>query len=795
VTEQALDLGRFVGRSVRRAEDPRLLTGRGRYTDDVDLPGMLELMFVRSPLPHARIKAIDASSALASPGVERVLTIEDLDRLGLGDLPITSIAPGQRMKSFPLLARGRVRFVGEPVAVVAAESRYLAEDAAELVEVDYEPLEVVTDPIEALEPGAPLIHEEWGDNVIARMVQESGDVDRAIAEADVVVRERLKSHRYTSMPLETRAALAHLEPHGVLTVRISSQAPHRARTHLAELLGWPEHRLRVLTPDVGGGFGLKEHAYAEEALTAALAVETRRPVKWVEDRREHFLASLHAREQLHEVELAARSDGTIVALRDRVVADQGARPERIGVGPLGATLAALPGPYRIEHYRAEGIAVATNKVPSGGYRGFGQTQAVFALERAVDRLARALELDPAELRRRNFIGPEEFPFTSAAGMTYDSGDYATALDQALELAEYEHWRERRAEARAEGRFLGIGICSYVEATGLAPSKMMAQMGMRMGGYEHVTVEMDPQGRVTVATGMMSTGQGHETTLAQLCADALGIGLDDVIVLQGDTSMTPYAPAGSIGSRGAAVGGAAVLLASGRLKERLRQIGAHMLEAHHDDVEVAEGRAFIRGAPDRVTPIAKIAEAAHLAHDLPDGHAPGLVEQEAYDPPGITFAYATHVAVVEIDPDTGGLAFHRYAIVHDCGTAINPMVVDGQVIGGVAQGIGGAVLEELVYTEDGQPATTSFMDYLLPTAAEIPEVELGRTVTPSPIVPGGMKGAGEGGAIAPPAVVANAVEDALLPLGVEITETPLSPSRIWELMDAARTAGAKGSGRS
>jgi aerobic carbon-monoxide dehydrogenase large subunit len=784
MTVGAPESDRFVGRSVRRTEDPRLLTGRGRYTDDVDLPGTLELAFVRSPLPHARIVRIDAARALAVPGVERVLTIGDLDERGLGELPITSIQPGQRCVSYPLLARERVRFVGDPVAVVVAEDRYLAEDAAELVEVEYEPLEVVTDPVAALEPDAPRLYDDWADNVIVTLLNEKGDAARAIGAADVVVRERLRSHRYTSVPLETRAAVAYVEPGGVLTVRLSSQAPHRARTNLAELLGWPEHRLRVLTPDVGGGFGLKDHAYAEEALAAVLAIQTGRPVKWVEDRREHFLGSVHAREQLHDVELAANSDGTIVALRDRIVADYGGRLERVGVGPLATTLVSMPGPYRFQDYRVEGVAVATNKVPSGGYRGFGITQAAFVMERAMDRLARALELDPAELRRRNFVRPDEFPYSSASGLEYDSGDYETALDRALELVGYERWRARQAELREQGRYVGIGLCSYVELTGFAPSTLLGLIGMNVGGYENVTVTMDPHGRVTVATGMMSTGQGHQTTLGQLCADALGVPLEDIVVVQGDTARTPYAATGSIGSRGATVGGPAVLLAGGRLKAKLGQIGAHMLEAHPDDVEVSEGRVFVRGSSDRAIPVAKVAEAAHLAHDLPEGVTPGLAEQEAYDPLNLAFAFATHATVVEVDIETGRLTFHEYAVVHDCGTVINPMIVEGQMVGGVAQGIGGTLLEELVYTDEGQLATTSFMDYMIPTAVEIPDVALDHTETPSPHVPGGMKGAGEGGAIAPPAAVANAVEDALHPLGVSITETPLTPAKLWQLLDAA-----------
>lgn len=771
----------LVGRSVPRREDPRLLTGRARFVDDVDLPGTVHLAFARSPLPHAAIRAVDTSAARALPGVHAAWTIADVDARGLGDLPIVSVQPGQRCLSHPVLARERVRYVGEPLAVVAADDRYLAEDAVESIELDLEPLPAVTDATAAMRPDAPLLHPDWGDNGIVTLVAESGDVERSFADADVVVRERLRSHRYTSMPMETRGAMAHVEADGTLVVRISTQAPHRVRTDFANRLGWPEGRLRVVCDHVGGGFGLKDNPYEEEVLVAAMAVALGRPVKWIEDRHESFVASVHAREQLHDVELAARADGTLLGMRDRILGDHGARLARVGVGPLATTLISLPGPYRMDSYRAEATAVATNKVPSGGYRGFGMTQAAFVTERMMDRLARELDLDPAELRRRNLIRPEELPATSPAGMAYDSGDYPAALDRALELVEYDARRERQASLRAAGRLPGLGLCLYVEVTGLAPSAVMGAIGLRVGGYESVDVSIDTQGRVTVATGMMSTGQGHATTLAQLAADALGVPLDQVTVVQGDTSRTPYAAAGSIGSRAAVVGGAAVNVASTRLREKVVRVGAHLLEAAPEDVDVVDGAVHVRGSRSAGIPLARVAEAAYLAHDLPDDVAPGLVESEMYDPPALTFAYAAHAAAVEVHRDTGRVEIVRYAVVHDCGTMINPMIVEGQVVGGVAQGLGGALLEELVYDDDGQLLTTSFLDYVMPTASGMPSIALDHLETPAPHIPGGMKGAGEGGAIAPPAAVANAVEDALSPLGVEITETPLTPARIWELI--------------
>ncbi|MGI9556739.1 MAG: xanthine dehydrogenase family protein molybdopterin-binding subunit, partial [Solirubrobacterales bacterium] len=568
---------RWVGRAVPRVEDPRLLTGAGRYTDDTSDPASLEVHMVRSTEAHARILSIDISAASEVEGVEAVLTGQDLVDRGVKEIEIFSVGPDQKQRTYPVLAVDRVRFVGDPVVAILAESRYVAEDAAALVEVEYDPLPVLTDAAAALEPDAPLLYEEWGDNVIDSLVFEGGDADAVIDGADVVISERLRSHRYTSMPMETRASHAEIDRAGDLVVTISHQAPHRAKTQISEMFDLPAQRLRVLTHDVGGGFGLKEHVQPEDALVVMFAMETGRPVRYVEDRNEHFFASSHAREQLHELELAAAQDGTIVALRDRVLADFGGRLERTGSAPMARTLVALAGPYRIPDLRGEALAVATNKVPSGGYRGFGTPQGVFVLERAVDRLARELDMDPAELRRKNFIRPDEFPYTTAVHATYDSGDYSATLDQALELADYEGWRERQAALRDEGRCIGIGISTYVEPTGVAPSPFFKEVGTRIGGYEAVTVEIDAQGRATVHTGMVATGQGHQTTLAQIAADALGVPMPDVQVIQGDTHVTPYAPAGAIGSRGATVGGAAVLRASERLRRKVQAQAAHMLE--------------------------------------------------------------------------------------------------------------------------------------------------------------------------------------------------------------------------
>ena len=768
-----------------RVEDPALLTGRADFTDDVKLPGMLHAALVRSPVPHARITALDTSAAEAMDGVELILTAESLKDLSVADMPVSWMQPEQKGATYPLLASEVVRYVGEGVAIVAATSRYLAEDAAAMVDVEYEALPVNMDSMKSLDADTPVIHPEWGNNEIVRVTREVGDVEAIFEAAPVVVEERLRSHRHAACPLETRAAVASPDPAtGDITIWLANQAPHRAKTHIARQLNLDETAIRVIAPNVGGGFGLKDHAYAEEVLTVVLALATGRPVKWVEDRAEHFLASAHAREQLHDVGLAADEDGRILGVRDRFVADYGAYCINIGVGPAVTTQAMLPGPYRFDGYLTDLSAVATNKVPSGAYRGFGQPQGTFIMERMIDRLARRLEMDPAEVRRRNFVQPDEMPYASPSGVVYDSGDYPAALEAALEQVDYEGWRVRQREARADGRHIGIGIASYVEMTGMAPSRDLAFVGFDIGGYAPVVVDMGPQGRVTVATGIASSGQGHQTTLAQLCASELGVSVEDVRVVQGDTMSTPYDAAGSIGSRTAAVGGVAVMRASRKVREKLLALAAHMLEASPEDLLIENGRVAVKGATSRGVLIQEVAEQAALAHSLPEGMTPGLAVHETFDPDGLRFAFGVHVAVVDVDPQTGAVDPLDYVVVHDCGTVINPGIVDGQILGGTGQGIGGAMLEELVYGEDGQLLSTTFMDYMLPTATDVPPMRLRHSETPAPNVDGGMKGTGEGGAIAPPAALANAVEDALSPLGVMVSETPLSPNNVWRLANQA-----------
>jgi carbon-monoxide dehydrogenase large subunit len=780
-----------IGRRIRRREDPRLLSGHGRYTADVAPAGALHMCVVRSPLPHGRIRAIDASAALALDGVEHVLTAADVARLGAGPMPVAWRQPGQRNVANPLLAEAKVFYVGQPVALVLARDPYLAEDAAELVALDVEPLPALIDALAALEPGAPLLYDDWGENVLARSQSGSGDPDRQLADAPIVIERRFRIHRHAGTPLETRGAVATYDPlTDEVTAYLSQQVPHHARTVICEVCGWPESRLRVIAPDVGGGFGVKEYPYAEDALVCLLAAHLRRPLKWVEDRREHFLSAVHARELICDVELGADADGRIRGIRGRIVYDVGGHSSNQGIGPakLGADM--LPGPYDVRDYRMEIIGAVTNKVPIGAYRGFGAPQSTFVMERLMDELAARTSLDRAEVRRRNFVRPDAFPYRAASGHLYDSGDYAAALERALERVGYEDFPAQRKAAAAEGRLLGLGIASVVMAAGLAPSKILGLAGQAYGGWEPMLVRMDPSGKATVSSGCASQGQGHATMLAQVCAERLGLDPErDVRVVLGDTATTPYSPASAIASRVGSVAAAAVLLASDELADQLRALAAHALEANPADVELDGGRAFVVGSPERGVSIGELAHSAHLGHDLPDGMLPGLEASVSFDPPNSSYPYATHAAIVELDRETGALRILRYVVVHDCGTLVNPLIVEGQLSGGIVQGIGGALLERLAYDDGGQLLTTSFMDYLMPTAHDVPRLELELTETPTPFIPGGMKGMGEAGTLAPAAVLGNAVADALGlgGAGPGVDTLPLDPDRVWTLARAAAAA--------
>lgn len=791
---------RVFGQSVPRNEDERLVRGLGSFLDDVEAPGALAVAFLRSPLAHARIQSLDVTAARALGGVVGVYTHADLGRLDI-ELPLMIPHPSMpNPKTQPLLARDEVHYVGQTIAMVIAESRYVAEDALELIEAEYEVLPAVVDIESALDSGSPLVHDDAPGNVAAHLVQVVGDPDRAFEEAEVVFAERYSVERSAGMALETRGVLARFDPRTrELSVWDTTQMPLTIRGSLGSLFGIPYNKVRVVAPDMGGGFGTKVMLYPEEVLVPWAAIRLERPIKYVEDRAEHFVGSSHERRQIHEVEVAATRDGVVVGLRDRFLHDTGAFiPYGIAVAQVAATQ--LPGPYRIPSFRVEFTAVYTNTVQVTPYRGCGRPHACFVIERIMDRLAGELGIDRAEIRRRNFIQPEEFPyrrgdvlFADGLPVTLDSGQYERQLDLLLEAIGYASFPEEKARARAEGRHIGLGFATYVEGTGLGP-------------YEGAHVQVEPTtGKVFVATGLSSQGQGHETTLAQIAAEELGVEVTDVIVVTGDTQAMPWGVA-TFASRTAVVSGNAVAVAAQEVRARALRYAANMLEAAPDDLELAAGRVVVKGAPERAVTLKQVAIASNplrYAFDedakaatqfaparasdgpqLPPGDEPGLEAVGYYSPPHATWASGAHAAVVEVDVDTGELRYLRYAAVHDCGTVINPMIVEGQVMGGVAQGIGGSYFERLAYDPDGQLRNASFMDFLIPYATEVPPMRVEHLETPSPLNPRGIKGAGEAGCIPVPALTAAAIDDALVELGVTVTEMPLDPCALKALIDTA-----------
>jgi aerobic carbon-monoxide dehydrogenase large subunit len=780
---------KYFGAAVKRREDPRLLRGEGRYVDDIKLPGLLHAAFVRSAHAHARLRAVRTAAARGLPGVAAVFTFEDLAPW-MKPLPLFGgIPPGLAarvdvtMKQTPQLALARdvVRYVGEIVAMVVAEGRALAEDAAELVEVDYEPLAVVTDMVAAAEPGGPVIHAAWGDNVAVAFETGFGDAAAACRDAPVRVRERFGIQRYVGMPIETRGVVAHWDVRdGSLTTWNATQVVHFVQQGLATALELPPHKIRVIAPDVGGGFGTKANGYAEDLLVPLAALRCRRPVKWTEDRREHMMAAAHARAQVHDIEVATTREGRMLAVRDRIWIDLGAYNAWGIVLPYN-TVAHLLGPHRVPSLAVECRGVVTNKTPNAPYRGAGRPETVFAMDRIVDCVARALGIDPAEMRRRNYLTAADLPYElqipyrDGNALVYDSGDYRANLDAALAAIDYKALRREQAELRARGVHRGIGISGYVEGTAIGP-------------YEGATVRLDASGRAVVATGAASQGQGHETSFAQIAADTLGIPLDWVTVVGGDTAAIPFG-IGTFASRSAVTAGTSIHRAASRVREKLVQAAAALFEAAPGDVEIEDGVASVRGAPASRLPLARVIQGT-----LPTFARPGPVtpdfEATAYEhQPTVTFTSAVHVASVEVDIETGSVRLLRYMVAHDCGRIINPAIVEGQIHGGVAQGVGGGLLEEMIYDEQGQLLTGTLMDYLVPTAMELPPIETVHLEFPSPRNPLGVKGIGEGGAISPPAAIANAVEDALVPWGVRVTRVPLGPSTVLDLIAAAQARGA------
>ncbi|MDR5683482.1 MAG: xanthine dehydrogenase family protein molybdopterin-binding subunit [Armatimonadota bacterium] len=771
---------RLFGERVRRNEDPRLLTGQGTYVDDVRLAGVAHAAVLRSPHAHARIRRIDTRRARELPGVLAVLTHADLPP-GLGD-PLPKLIPHPTLvhhKTQYALAPGVVRHVGEPVAFVVAENRYVAEDAAELIEVDYEELPAVVDLEEAAADRPALVHPDAGTNTAAHYTQRVGDYEAARAQADVVVAQRFVMDRGMAAPMESRGVVAHWDARTrQLTVWDSTQAPIRIRNYLAELFDLGQKDVRVIAPDVGGGFGPKiMMCYPEEILVPLAAMRLGRPVKWIEDRREHFLATNHERTQIHDAEIALTSDGRILGVRTVFLYDAGAYIPYGLIVPIVAECT-LPGPYRIPNYHAEFRAVFTNKTMVSPYRGAGRPHGVFVMERLLDLAARRMGIDRAEIRRRNFIRPDEFPYDvgliyqDGATLVYDSGDYPATLEDALGAVDYERWPQRKAEFRAQGRRVGLGFACYVEGSGIGP-------------YEGCRVTVEPSGKVHVATGVGTQGQGHFTSFAQIVADALGVDVGDVHVTTGDTGAFGWGT-GTFASRAAVVAGTAVHLAAQAVREKALTVAATMLEASPEDLELAHGRVAVRGAPGRSVPLGEVARAANpLRGVIPsEWEGPGLEATRYFAPPRGTFANGVHAALVEVDPQTATIRFLRYVVVHDCGVVINPMILDGQIHGGVAQGIGGSFYERLVYDQDGQLLTGSFMDFQIPTAMEVPDIEIVHRQTPTPLNPLGVKGAGEGGVIPVPAVVAQAIEDALDDLDLVVTQMPLHPDALFQLIQQA-----------
>jgi carbon-monoxide dehydrogenase large subunit len=785
MTESAVT-PKLIGAGVKRVEDARLLAGEGRYVADVRPAGVLDAAFVRSPHAHARIARIDAAAARALPGVVAVFTGEDLAGW-TKPVRAASKMTGYRVTSFPPLAIGKVRHVGEAVAVVVAESRYVAEDAADHVVVEYTPLPVVTDVDTALADGATVLHDEAGSNVIVAREFAAGDVDQALASADLVVSRRFRFRRHTAVCMENRGCLAEFSrATEMLSLRTSNQCPGIVRDILTDLLDHPEHKIRVVANDVGGGYGAKASLYPEEITITAVARHLGRAVRWIGDRREDLLATSQSWDEVIEADLGVRRDGTIVGLRAEVRSDVGAYsiyPWTAGIEPV-QIISFLPGPYRVSAYRGRTKGVATCKAPMGPYRGVGRPPAVFVMERLIDEVARKLDLDPTEVRRRNFIRDEDFPYKSPSGIVWDRSSFTETMIRAREELGYEAAREEQRKARAEGRWVGIGFASYVELTGIG-SAIPVSPGMPVAtGTEAATIRVDPSGTVTAVFGVASHGQGLETTLAQIVAEEFGVPLEAVQVVQGDTGLSAYGT-GTYASRSAVLAGGAAIMASRALREKTLAIAAHQLEAAPEDLVLRDGHVSVRGMPGRSVTLREIAKAAYSGvRKLPKGMEPGLEVTRFYDPYYGTASNATHAIVVEVDRDTLAVNLLRYIVAEDCGRMINPLIVDGQVRGGVAQGIGAALLEEIVYDEAGQLLTGTLMDYLVPTASEIPAMDVHHLETPSPTALGGFRGMGEGGTIGAPAAIANAVSDALAPLGIEVNELPVTPDRLFRMLSSA-----------
>jgi aerobic carbon-monoxide dehydrogenase large subunit len=785
-------LGRkpFIGRAMLRREDRRLLLGHGQYVGDLVLPRMLHAVLVRSPVAHARIRSVGLSRAAAAPGVVYVLSGIELAQL-LPTVPDHQVSLPSKWRNTvkhhilnpqqALLAGDKVRHVGEAFAVVVAESRYTAEDAAALVEADFERLPAVIDPEKALKAGTALVHEQFGTNLIAELAAAKGDAESALRQAPHRLKRRFHHHRYAALPIECRGVVSVYDGRTQsITIWSSTQVVHWVRREVAATLGLSEAHVRCVAPDVGGGFGVKGHVYPEDLLIPFLARKIGRPVKWIEDRHEHLMCSCHSRDQIHDLEVGFDNDGRILAYRDYFLADIGAF-NPIGSGVMYNTIAHLAGPYRIENFYAQAKVVTTNKVPNAPYRGAGRPEAALATERAMDLIAAELGIEPAAVRRRNMIRPDEMPYNlgivyrDGEPIVYDSGDYPAALDKALAaVGGLDNFRQRQKAARAQGRYLGFGLGCYTEGTGAGP-------------FEGARIRIETSGKIYVAGGACPQGQGMETIFAQVVADAWQVDPEDVVIALADTAAIPIG-FGTVASRSTVTLSAAIHHASERLREKTFAIAANMLECAPQDLELRAGKVGVIGVPDMEVPLGKVARAAAPGwdHGRPAGVDAGLEETYYWEPPTVTWSYAVHAVIVEIDIGTGGVRLDRYAVAHDCGVVINPMLVEGQIIGGTVQGVGGGLFECFAYDDEGQLLTGSLIDYLAPTASDVPDIALVHLHSPSPLNPLGVKGLGEGGAIAPPVAIANAVCDALASFGAEFNTTPVLPEQIVTITQRAAT---------
>ena len=780
---------RVFGSGIRRREDPRLLTGVARYTADITLPGMTYAAVLRSPHGHARLRKIDTTSAKSAPGVVGVYTGTD-SAAALQAIPCAWLIPNSDLKVAPyeVMAREVVRYVGDAVAVVVAESAQQAYDALDLIDVDYDPLPAVVDPELATKDGAPQLHAQAAKNVAFHWTVAGGDIDAAFKSAEVVIRDRIIQQRLIPTPIEPRGAVAHYVPAtGEMTIWNTTQNPHIVRFIMSLVTGVTEDRLRVIAPEVGGGFGAKIAQIQGDFITAFCSMKLGRPVKWIESRSENYQSTTHGRDHVQDVELAATRDGKILGLRCTVWAGMGAYLSTAAPGiPTILHGLMLSGPYQVPAVKEDVYGVYTNTTPVEAYRGAGRPEATYMLERLLDRLAREIKIDPVEIRRRNLIPPFTDGHNVVTGLTYDSGNYQAALDKALSHIGYEQLRKEQAAAREKGRYIGIGSTMYVEICGLGPSQVAGAVGFQGGLWESAIVRFHPSGKVHVFIGASPHGQGEETTFAQIVADELGVKVDDVKIVHGDTDSTPMGW-GTYGSRTTAVGGAALAVATRKIKDKAKLLTSHLLEAAVEDIDYADGKFFVKGSPDKHKTIQDIALLANVAWNLPQGMEAGLEASSFYDPPNFVFPFGTHVAVVEVDAATGHVTLKRYVAVDDCGPQINPVIVEGQVHGGVVQGIGQALWEEAIYDSNGQLLTGTLADYAIPRADVLCDIDVLSTVTPSPHHPLGVKGIGEAGTIASTSAVYNAVIDALQPFDVKSIRMPMTPERVWRAVNGAKGA--------